>query len=378
LYENDGAGNLKATSKLIIEQDNESTGTIAVLDYDRDGKDDLFIGNRIEPQKYPKYAKSQLLKHSEGRFLDVSSEVMPDLHQFGIVNDAVATDFNSDGWIDLIVVGEWSQIGFYKNVGGAFERLTLTDELAKLKGLWFSVTETDVNADGLPDYIIGNIGSNTKYKATVDKPLKVFAEDFDMNGTWDLVLSNKSNGDYVPLRGRECSSQQMPFIAQKFRTYDAFANASIYDVYGDRLMSAYQAEITETRSLILINEGDESFDIQYLPFDAQLGPILSSIAIDLNDDDVEDLIVAGSIYDTEPETPRFDSSLGTVLISNGENNYQVKTNDEVNLFVDGNVKSLALLNFQGNKYLLATKNDGPLSVWRINLPEKASAALAVR
>ena len=154
-------------------------------------------------------------------------------------------------------------------------------------GWWFDIQETDVNNDGYKDYIIGNIGTNSKYKTNKTKPLKVFADDFDNNGTHDLILSYEYKNEYVPLRGKECSTQQMPFIAEKIPTFDEFATASIEDIYGEGVTSAYQRKVTEFSSLILINNGDTTFKINKLPELAQTIPLLSSDGYDINNDGYE-------------------------------------------------------------------------------------------
>jgi len=181
------------------------------------------------------------------------------------------------------------------------------------------------------------------------------------------VLSNAYNGNYVPARGKECSTQQMPFISEKFTTYNAFANATLKEIYGEKLETAYQREITTFASKVLLNTGS-GFKIMNLPVLAQMAPILSIETADLNDDGFDDLIVAGNIYETEVETPRYDMGNGLVLLSNGEDTYTAVHPKDSELYIDGNVKNIVTVDHSGleQKILLAAINDGTLGVYQIN------------
>lgn len=229
------------------------------------------------------------------------------------------------------------------------------------KGWWFSVVETDINKDGLKDYIIGNVGANSKYKAKPDKPLRVYADDFDLNGTHDVVLSYKYNDTFVPLRGKECSTQQMPFISQKIPSFQQFANSSLEDIYGDKIHNAYQKEVNQFKSLALINTGNGKFKKVELPALAQTMPIIDSDILDFNNDGYEDVIIVGNIYNTEVETPRLDNSFALILQSNQVDGYKVISPEESGLYTEGNVKSVKIINQAGTKAIIGVNNGKALS-----------------
>lgn len=362
IYLNDGQGNLTKASVAILVKYKLSGKSICAIDYDKDGDTDLIIGNRIVPQNYPKAAPSLILENEGGQLKEVTLSVAPELANFGIVNKVISTDFNNDGWEDFIAVGEWSGIGLFENKEGIFENVAPLSDLQE-RGWWFTVAETDVNKDGLTDYLIGNLGQNSKFKASIKEPFKVFATDFDDNGTNDIVLSNPYNGEYVPSRGRECSSQQMPFIAEKFPTYDAFAKASLSDIYGEKLDSAVAYEANTFESILLLNQGASIFKKIALPPAAQTAPILSIAIQDVNKDGFEDAIIAGTIYNTEVETPRWDSGSGQVLLSNGKNGY-ASIQSPTGLYIDGNVKDLEVISIDGKNYLIAARNNNLLAVYQ--------------
>jgi len=367
LYINDGSGNFSKSADETINTLSQSGKSVAVIDFDKDGDLDVLVGNRIEPQKYPMPAASYILENKNGVFKQVTSKVAPELKSVGMINEILVTDFNKDGWEDFIAVGEWGAIGMFQNKEGVFENIAETNGLKDEKGLWFSISETDVNNDGLPDYVVGNIGSNIKYSASKSKPFRIFGNDFDDNGTYDIVLSTDYQGKAVPFRGRQCSSEQMPFIAEKFETYSEFANASLSDVYGDKLDSAFQAEINTLYSMVLMNEGEGNFKVVTLPSLAQNFPLMDVVFKDLNSDGFEDAILTGNIYNTEVETPRLDAGTGLVLLG-GKDGYSVVPASESGLYIKGNSKSLIEITHKGldRTLILAGVNNAAIQVFELN------------
>ncbi|MDH3650265.1 MAG: VCBS repeat-containing protein [Saprospiraceae bacterium] len=367
LYVNNGRGTFKKSVDKSFDGYTHSGKAVCVLDYDNDNDLDLIVGNRIIPQHYPKAAPSYIYKNDNGQFKDVTEEVIPELKSFGIINKVLRTDFDADGWKDLVIIGEWTRIGLFKNNRGSFKDISADNNLNQEFGWWFTVKETDINKDGLPDFVLGNLGLNTKYKATSDKPLKVFASDFDGNTTFDIVLSTEYRGDYVPFRGKECSTEQMPFISEKFATFESFANASLIDIFGDELSDSYQREASTFESILLLNLGEGKFERIALPVEAQFFPILDIETHDVNKDGYEDLLLVGGMYNTEAETPRFDAGSGLVLISNRKNGYSTEQIFNSEFYINGNTKSMELIkDREGNDYVVIGTNNDSLSVFRIH------------
>ena len=369
LYLNDGKGGFTKSETSGLEAYTNSGQAVVALDYDKDGDMDVLVGNRLIPQHYPQSAPSYLLQNDgTGTFTPASNSVFADAAQLGLVNDLHVTDFDADGWPDLIVAAEWESVRMYRNNQGVFERFNLAEGLDAEKGWWFSITEADLNKDGYPDYILGNLGVNSKYKATNDSPLKVYGNDFDDNGTFDLVLSSKYNGRDVPVRGRECSSQQMPFIAQKFETYAAFANASLQDIYGVKLNDAYTREVNQFHSLILLSDSQGGYQYRNLPAYAQTSPILAGVSLDLQGDDYPEFVTVGSIYNTEVETPRMDMGTGLVLSPTADG-LDAMIGPDI-FYVEGDTKSIEVVTHKGtnSQLLIVGRNNGPLAVYRVNKP----------
>ena len=365
IYRNDGNGNFSRAENILEDGPAYSGKAVTALDFDQDGDSDLIVGNRILARNYPRHAPSFLFENREGKLFDVTAEKAPALTDLGIVNSLLVTDFDGDGRKDLIALGEWTGVGFLKNTTEGFVQQDAADMGVPMSGWWFSVNETDANGDGRPDYILGNAGLNIKFSASTEKPFKVFAADFDQNGTHDIVLSKKYHDQYVPVRGRECSSQQMPFIAQKFPSYSEFANASLEEVYGTSLQESYEREINSFASFLLLNEGNGKFRPIPLPTEAQMTPVFDLVATDLNQDGLEDLILAGNIYETEVETPRLDALSGTTLLSKGDGSYEVLPHSRTGLYMRGNVKSLQPFKEGGELWILVGRNDDTPLLYRL-------------
>ncbi len=336
-------------------------GSAAVsIDINKDGWEDIFVGGRIEPQKYPVHTDSYILMNNEGVFTHNEKDNYTDL---GIVNDIEVLDYNQDGWPDLLLACEWGRIELLENKEGKLVNVTNEVLDADNYGWWFSITLCDYNNDGLKDFIAGNLGTNSKYKASPENPLKVFSNDFDKNGSQDLVLSSKYKGEYVPFRGLECSSEQMPFISDKFESYSSYANASLIDVYGKALEDAVEKKCTNFQSYLYTNTGD-GFTKTPLPNEAQLRPILDGIELDINKDGKNDIVLVGNIYNTEVETPRLDYHLSTVLLSDGEN-LVYNSDYSSDMLIGENSKSVEHLSIKGQSYILIGNNNAPASLFKI-------------
>jgi len=361
IYLNDGKGRFEKLNDNSLVSFAQNGKSVTVIDFDNDGDKDILVGNRSVPHKYPQHSPSILYENTNGKLKDITLEIAPELRDFGIVNSIITTDFNNDGWQDFIAVGEWTGIGIFKNNNGIFT-LQKKDPL-KEKGWWFSVQETDINNDGLKDYLVGNVGLNLKFKASKKKPFRIYSNDFDNNGTNDIVLSKEYNGIYVPVRGRECSSQQMPFIKTKFKSYSSFANASLEDIYGEELKNSYEKEVNNFKSVLLINKGNDHFSIEPLPIQAQAFPILSNQFIDLNNDGYEDCILAGNLYNTEVETPRLDAVSGLILLNNQKNGYSPITNEQAGLYLNTDSKDILITNYKNNPLLICTNNNSELKTF---------------
>ncbi|NNM16100.1 MAG: VCBS repeat-containing protein, partial [Bacteroidia bacterium] len=323
LYLNDGNGNF-SKSRDQLPGTSISSSCVMPYDFDKDGDLDLFVGGRMIPGKYPFPASSKLLRNNNGVFKDVTNDLAPELSELGMVTSALWTDINNDKQMDLIVTGEWMPITIFINENNKFSKSRATG-IENATGWWFSLSEADIDGDGDKDMIAGNLGLNYKYKTSVLEPFQVYCHDFDSNGTLDIYLGYFQQGKLFPVRGRECSTQQMPFVSEKFGNYDAFGKATLPEVLGEQTEQALHYEAKTFATSIIENNGDGTFKLIELPAEAQFSSVNGIVVDDINNDSHPDLILAGNLFGSEVETPRNDASIGCVLLNNGKGEFRSLT-----------------------------------------------------
>jgi len=336
-----------------------SGSCVRPYDYDSDGDVDLFVGSRLLAQQYPHSGESFLLENVDGYFKNVTSTKAPEINYLGLITDAIWTDIDGDNRVELMIVGEWMPITVFRNINDVFEK----DEhlFENTNAWWNTINGADMDNDGDIDYIAGNLGLNYKYKASVEEPFEIYSNDFDDNGTSDIVLGYYNQGNLFPLRGRECSSNQMPFIKEKFPTYDSFGNADLYQVYGaEKLKDALHLKATTFASVYIENKGDGTFNITSLPNQAQVSSINAICLDDFDMDGVKDILVVGNMYQSEVETPRNDASYGLYLRNEGNGNFKPISAIESGVLIDGDVKDMHQINILGNKAIIIGRNNDEL------------------
>lgn len=342
-----------------------SNSCVEAGDIDGDGDLDLFVGGRQQPGKYPYPASSVILKNEGGTFTNATADLAPMLENIGMVTDASFFDRDGDGDLDLILVGEWMAIRVLDNNGGALTEITESLGLENTTGWWNTIEAADMDGDGDLDLIAGNLGLNIKYKASEEKPFTVMSTDFDDNGTNDIVLSYYQDDKCFPVRGRQCSSQQMPMIKDKFPTYHDFAVATVDQIYGDKMDEALILKAKTFSSIYLENTGD-GYKISALPVEAQFSTVQSIIVYDVNGDSNLDLIVAGNYYHREVETTRSDASIGYIFLGNGKGEFKTVHPQKAGLDLYQDVRDLTLVEMNGQKKLIAAINGAPVQSYTLN------------
>lgn len=361
LYINNGKGEFTADNQA-LPAIYESTQCVKASDIDGDGDLDLFVGTRLIPKKYPYPASSYLLINDNGIFKKAAESVAPDLKNIGLVTDAVFTDIDQDGDQDLMMVGEWMEITLLTNENGTFRNSSKALGLEGTRGIWWSITASDLDNDGDDDYVVGNLGRNNKFKASKEHPFKVYANDFDDNGTNDVVLAKFYKDDYVPMRGRECTSQQMPYVSEKFKDYNSFASSKLLEILPeDKVKGAVVYEINNFESIILINNNGELIR-KSLPIEAQIAPIKSSMVLDINKDGHQDIMIVGNHYGVEVETTRYDAGHGAILLGDGQNNFTFMTPIQSGFYTPNDSRFISCI----NDLIMVTNNNDSVQVFKRN------------
>ncbi|MBS1560907.1 MAG: VCBS repeat-containing protein [Bacteroidetes bacterium] len=344
LYINNGKGVLTAKHDWMGGVKTNAT-VLCASDYDLDGDIDLFVGGGVVTDTYPLPAPSFLLQNDgRGHFTDVTDVKAPGLRKTGHVRSALWTDATNDGRPDLMVVGEWMPISLWENSGKAFTNITRKVGLDTTHGWWYSVTGGDVDNDGDVDYIVGNLGMNSRYNiASKETPIELFAADFDDNESIDPLITYIPNADGVRrlVRDRGMILSQMPTLNRKFPTYLSLAVASIEDVVAkENLDTCLHLSATMMSSVCLINNGNNGFSIVPLPSIAQTSPVLGCQLVDLNDDAHLDLLVTGNQYGAEADVVRYDAGVGAALLGNGDGTFTRILTPESGFFIRGDLRGM--------------------------------------
>lgn len=359
LYLNDGKGMFTPAP---LPATSSSGSCILSFDIDGDGDLDLFRGGQVTPHAYPKAPRSYLFINENGTFVDRTTSIAPSLTEAGMVNAALWVDIDGSKKQKLVITGEWMPIRVFEYKSGKLVEATDNTGLKNTEGWWNSLVADDVDNDGDMDIIAGNIGENYKFRASVEKPFEVYAKDFDHNGTNDIFLA-KYNGDtQVPVRGRECTSQQCPFISQKFPSFLSFAESDLKTILGDEIQSALHYKAHLFSSVILVNDHGK-FTIKKLPIEAQLSAVNCILVDDFDNDGKKDILLAGNKFDVEVETTPADASPGLFLKGLGNMNFQSAKPLESGFFVPYNVKDMKAVRSKTGWNIFVSANNDSLRVF---------------
>jgi len=367
LYINDGKGNFKRDKDALPKE--FTSGSCAVAcDFNKDGAIDLFVGGRVTPGSYPLAPRSYLLQNDgNGRFRDVTASVCPELMNIGLVTSAIWTDFDQDGWPDLIVTGEWMPITFFKNDHGNLKKWLNNPEIDSSTGWWFSIAEGDFNKDGKMDYIVGNLGLNNKFNVSPQTPLSVYTKDFDGNGTVESILTYYLNGKECPVADRDLITLDLPSLVKKFDTYQKFAESDFSQIFNkEDLKGALHLAATNFASSYLENQGNGKFVMKPLPTEAQFSAIQSIQVGDFDGDGKLDAVIIGNYFSPDYNTGRYDASYGLLLKGDGNGGFTPVPPSTSGISITGDARSTAFIRIKNSNCLLVAINSGKLHCLKLN------------
>jgi len=364
LYLNDGSGNFTKSPQILPVKDPQSTSVVIDADFDSDGDLDLFFGGRLIPSAYGLPASSTLMENDgHGIFSDVTDKIAKDLLDVGMVTDAVWTDYDNDNDLDLIVVGEWMPIRIFANKQGKFEEVTEEMGLGKTNGFWNTLVKKDLDGDGWEDLIVGNLGENTFFKASKDKPVSLYVNDFDGNGQIEQIIS-RFNGDRAyPFSLKKDITAQMPYLRKKYLKHTDYKEQTVEDIFSpQQLKNSLKFEVFETSSVVLWNDQGR-FVVKALPEKAQFSPIYGICAGDMDSDGKIDLVLGGNQFNAQPQTGIYGADYGTVLRSTGDRTFETMMGS--GFYINGQVRDIKEIDIGAKRYLLTALNNDRLKIFQV-------------
>jgi len=366
LYINDGTGNFILAVNALP---NNYTSKLCVraIDFNNDGKLDLFVSGRVDPWKYPKPVSSFIFRNDSEKgvvkFTDVTAEVAPELKNLGMVCDALFTDFDNDNQTDLILAGEWMPVTFLKNMGGKFKNVTSSTSIGNKTGWWNSIVAGDFRHTGRTDYIIGNVGLNTLYQASDQYPVYVTAKDFDNNGGYEAFTSlflRDQNGQLkeFPANGRDDIIERLPGLKKQYNNYKSFATSTMDEIFpAAKREGAIRLKANMLQSCFLRNDGDGKFTMISLPKAAQISTINGMVADDFDGDGNLDVLISGNDFGTEVSIGRYDALNGLLLKGDGSGRFSPLSIQQSGIYIPGNGKALVKLSGSSDTYLVAASQN---------------------
>jgi hypothetical protein len=362
LYLNDGKGNFRkavgALPPLLL-----SNSHVVAADFDGDGAIDLFVGGRSVPGRYGIDPQSVLLKNDgHGKFTDVTDKAAPGLSHIGMVTDAVWKDIDADGKPDLVLVGEWMPITVFHNAGNG--RLVKMDApgLEKSNGWWNRIIAGDFTGHGRVDFIVGNLGLNTRLQATANEPVTMYVKDFAHSGFVQQVISYYNNGKRYPLALRDDLIRSLTFLRDRYVDYKQYARQTMADVLPQKDLNEAIVKNAYTFATTLVrNNGDGTFTLVPLPLEAQIAPIYGMLATDIDGDGKPDLLMAGNFDGVKPDIGKMSAGYGVYLRGDGKGRFTPVKELESGFLVPGQARDIKPVRTRkGMIYIVSRNNDRPL------------------
>lgn len=367
LYLNAGDGRFTRAPDGTLPPMLTSKGAVRAGDFNGDGRPDLFVAGRLTPRNYPMPTRSYVLRNDGTRFTDVTAQVAPGLvTPGGMITDAVWMDFDGDKKLDLVTVGEWMPVQFWKNDGTRLHDVTASMKLPALRGWWYSLAAADVDNDGRMDLVAGNLGLNSAWQTSDSSRLGLYAAPFTSGQSSNIVLTKQVGGKEYPIGSLSTLSNEIYTLGVMFPTYGTFAAASVDQLFTPaQLKAAVHYEADAFGSVVLHNDGGTAFSATPLPMLAQVSPIRGIVPADVDGDGHLDLIVAGNLYEVEPNTPRLDAGNGLWLRGDGHGHFAPVSPRESGLLAPRNVTGLALLRSAAGRALVTASTGDSLQLFTI-------------
>ena len=335
----------------------ESSSVVKNIDIDKDGDQDLFVGTRLVPQKYGLPSNGYILKNDgKGNFIDETNSVAPDLNKIGMITDASFIDYENDGDNDLLVVGHWMPIRLLENNNGVF-KIKKLEELDKTNGWWNTIEVQDINNDGLEDFIVGNHGNNSRFRASLSKPISMYVNDFDDNNSIEQVIFQYNGDSSYTVSLRHDLVMQMPTLKKKYLKYNSYKNQTVNDIFPFSKIKSSQTNYVYNLKTSLFINNNGNFNSVELPIQSQFSTVHAIEIEDINKDGIKDIILGGNLYDVKPEVGRYDANYGQLFLGGKDLKFNLISSLKSGLLFKGQVRGFSKINSIDDKNLLLVLNN---------------------
>jgi hypothetical protein len=371
LYINNGNGTFSKSKQILPVSTFESTSTVKAADFDEDGDMDLFVGMRLRTFHYGMPATGYILRNDgKGNFTEVSKEVAPGLENIGMITDATWADIDADNDQDLIVIGEYMPVKIFLNDGGKLIDATEGAGLSKSNGWWNRIEASDIDDDGDVDFVVANHGLNSRFRASAEKPVCMYVNDFDQNGTIEQIICTYIGDKSYPLVLRHDLVAQIPSLKKKYLKYDAYKDQTVADIFEKAdLDRAVKLEAFELASSILLNDGKGKFTLQHLPAESQFTTLFGLEIKDFTGDGKKDILLGGNFYNAKPEVGRYDASYGLLLKGDGKGGFDAVNAKDSGISIDGEVRDIVSVKSGNRSIILVSRNNDSLLAFTTHIKE---------
>jgi len=371
LYLNDGKGHFVKSPQVLPAGKYESTSCVRPADYDNDGVIELFVGIRLKPFLYGVPVNGYILENDgSGNFTDVSSRIAPELVNVGMIRDMTWSDVDGDKDKDMIVAGDWMPIRVFINENGMFSERKDAFGADKTQGWWNCLASGDFDADGDIDFIAGNHGLNSRFKATPDKPVTMYVNDFDLNGTVEQVICTYDGDKSYPLALKHDLTRQIPALERKYPKYEMYKDQQITDIFSPgQLKNAIRLDAFDLETALFINDGSGGYTRSPLPDEVQLSPVYAVETGDFTGDGIPDILLGGNLYNVRPEVGRYDASYGSLLVGNGKGGFTNVPAKVSGFRLNGEIRDIMEIRAGNDRVIVVARSNDSLQLFRV-LPGK--------
>lgn len=365
LYFNNGKGQFTKSSQVLPAGKYENTSCVRAEDFDNDGVVELFVGARLKPFLYGIPVDGYLLENDgTGSFTNVTSQIAPELKDVGMIHDMLWEDVDGDRDKDIILAGDWMPLKIFINDKGSFSEEKKAFGSDSTNGWWNCLTAGDIDNDGDVDFVAGNHGLNSRFKATPEKPVSMYVNDFDMNGSVEQIICTYDGDKSYPLALKHDLTRQLPGLVRKYTTYELYKDQQVADIFPkEKLKNSIRLDVNMLETSLFINDGNGKFTRKSLPAEVQFSPVFAIDIADYNADGNLDILLGGNLYKVKPEVGRYDASYGSFLMGDGQGNFKHVPSRLSGFLLTGEIRDIMRIDGQSGEKILVSRSNGPLQVF---------------